>query len=38
MPRALQSVSIDGKVWRNFRSEEITLPAGESIEIVATFL
>jgi hypothetical protein len=38
MPRALQSVSIDGKVWRNFSGEEITLPDGESLDVVATFL
>ena len=38
MPRALQRVSIDGKVWRNFSGDEITLPDEESVEIVATFL
>jgi hypothetical protein len=38
MPRALGSVSIDGKAWRDFTGEEITLPDGESLEIVARFL
>ncbi|HTM47572.1 MAG TPA: hypothetical protein VL285_02755, partial [Bryobacteraceae bacterium] len=36
-PRALRSVSIDGKDWSNFTGQEITLPRGESLEVVATF-
>jgi hypothetical protein len=38
MPRPLRSVSIGGTPWSNFSREEITLPDGESLEIVATFL
>jgi hypothetical protein len=38
MPRPLRSVSIGGKPWSNFMGEEITLPDGQSLEIVATFL
>jgi len=37
MPRPLASVTIDGKGWRNFTGQDITLPDGESIEIVANF-
>jgi hypothetical protein len=38
LPRELRSVSIDGKDWRKFSGHEITLPQGDSIEIVADFL
>ncbi len=38
MPRPLRSVSIGGKPWSDFSGEEITLPDGQSLNIVATFL
>ena len=33
--RVSRSVSIAGNTWSNFSGEEITLPEGESTEIVA---
>jgi len=38
MPRPLRSVSIGGTPWSKFSGEEIALPDGQSLEIVATFL
>ena len=38
LPRKLGSVSIDGRSWHKFSGQEITLPEGESIDIVANFL
>ena len=35
LPRPVRSVTIDGKPWSDFGGEEITLPEGESTEIVA---
>jgi hypothetical protein len=35
LPRPARSVTIDGKPWSSFSGEEITLPEGESMEIVA---
>jgi hypothetical protein len=34
----LRSVAIGGTPWTNFRGEEIMLPEGQSLEMVATFL
>jgi hypothetical protein len=38
LPRPLHGVSIGGRPWSHFSGGEITLPDGESLEIVATFL
>ncbi len=37
LPRTPRSVSIDGKDWRNFSGEEVTLPDEASIEMTASF-
>jgi hypothetical protein len=38
MPRPLRNVSIGGAPWSRFSGHEISLPEGQSMEIVATFL
>jgi len=37
LPRIPRSVLINGKDWRRFNGEEVTLPEGDSIEVVASF-
>jgi hypothetical protein len=37
VPRPLRQVSINGQDWKDFSSEQITLPAGDNLEISARY-